>query len=154
MGRKRDTDRMGHVLLKFAAIEIARISQDLCDNLDDKQVSRKKLALSTNAIEEMVDTFIVIGSLMAKAESAKEFGFSAKDADNMSVSDLCDVLDVKKDVAKTKRRKHDIDEIIKKAVAGVAKDIGVPENEIHVGKIDSSDLIDILDALTKKEGKK
>ena len=147
MGRKRDTDRLGHVLLKYNAVETARIIGSFKDDTNIKT--------GLKAIEDMLDVMKTIGSIMSKAESADSFRFSNRDSEEMTVADICKELDIKLPSERAERE-EELDELIGDAAQSIAKKLGIDPAKIIVGKINGSEamLKDIEKAIKKHKGKK
>ena len=150
MGRKRDTDRLGHVVLKYNAVETARIINGYKNDLEKAESSKLRLKLATNALEEMLDTMKVVGSIMSKAESAKMFAFSDKDADEMTITDICKDMEIDLKTSGSEP-KEDVDAMINEAAQEIAKKMGINPDNIVVGKIGgSSEMLNEMMAVIKK----
>jgi len=132
MGRKRDTDRLGHVVLKYNAVEVARIINGYKSDVAKETCDECKLAVAKDALEEMLATMKTIGAIMSKAESAKSFAFSDKDSGDMSIADICKDMDIDIESFGSKST-EDVEAIIDEAVVDIAKKMGLKAEDIVVG---------------------
>jgi len=140
MGKKRDLDRLGHFLLKFAVVEIK-------DNVDTSG-NKKRVQL------DVMDTLQLIATIMQKAESAAKFEFSSEDADTMTVQQVCDNMDIVCGDCE-----ENIDSNLKKDIQKVAEELakkhGLKGAAVHEIKISSEQGKQLAEMLSKlSEGKK
>jgi len=139
MSRKRDMDRLGHFLLKFAVVEI---NEDL--NSADPRANG-------------LVTLKLIASIMQKAENAKMFEFTKKDAETMTVEEVCNAMDVEiPECDECKEKVAEVKEEIKNAAESIAKKFGLKKSpkvtEIKLSDEQAKIFGDMLSSLTK--GKK
>jgi len=138
MSKKRDLDRLGHFLLKFAVVEI---KEDI--ESDDPK-------------ENAIDTLRIIASIMQKAESAKVFEFTKKDSNEMTVKDICDSMNIELPNCDDCKKSDEVKEEIQKAAEHIAKKFGLKNAgvvELNLSDEQSSALKNILDNISKGKNK-
>jgi len=155
MGRKRDTDRLGHVVLKYNAFETARIINGYKNDVAEEDCDECKLAVAQVALKKMLDTMKTVGAIMSKAESAKMFAFSEKDSEDMSIADICKDMDIDLKTSGSEP-KEDVDAMIKEAAESIAEKMGIKSGDIVISKIGgNTDMLkDIMSVIKKHKGKK
>ena len=142
MSKKRDLDRLGHYMLKFAVAEMK----------DDVSNDEPK--------ENVIDTLHLIATIMQKAEADNKFRFSKFDADNLTVKNICDSMNI--DLSEygwncDEDDKENINDKIKreakKAAISIAKKLGL-DQDVKVTDSDKKQLDELFDILEKITGGK